>query len=57
MGWKVGLLPPHRNYPVSIAERTVNVSAVLPLQYLQCTIIIMTIFARIVLVQFTCKLI
>ena len=31
---------PRRNYPVSIAERTVNVSTVLPLEYLQCKIII-----------------
>ena len=29
-----GIATPRRNYPVSIAERTVNVFTVLPLQYL-----------------------
>ena len=39
-GLENGIATPPRNYPVSIAERTVNVSTVLPLQYLQCTVII-----------------
>ena len=39
-GLENGIATPRRNYPVSIAERTVNVFTVLPLQYLQCTIII-----------------
>ena len=40
MGWKMGLVPPCRNYLVSIAVRTMDVATVLPLQYLQCTVII-----------------
>ena len=53
-GLENGIATPRRNYPVSIAERTVNVSTVLPLQYLQCTVIIVDNFAtcRIVLVPF-----
>ena len=33
-GLENGIANPRRNYPVSIAERTVNVFTVLPLQYL-----------------------
>ena len=33
-GLENGIATPRRNYPVSIAERTVNVFTVLPLQYL-----------------------
>ena len=41
-GLENGIATPRRNYPGSIAERTVNVSTVhvLPLQYLQCTTVI-----------------
>ena len=40
-GLENGIAIPRRNYPVSIAKRTVNVSTVLPLQYLQCAILIL----------------
>ena len=39
-GLENGIATPPRNCPVSIAERTVNVSTVLPLQYLQCAMIL-----------------